>query len=406
MTPATSSGRATSADSDTVPGVTVIIPTFNERHNVTHVIARCLEALPPTRFETEVLVVDDDSPDYTWQYSERLYSHDPRVHTLRRCEDPGLSRAVADGFAAASHDYCAVIDADLQHPPEKLPALIEALEAGADIAIGSRHAPAGGSANWSRRRKLISKGATILARAALPAARTVSDPMSGFFAVRRPVVDDVALDPQGYKILLEVLGKGEYDTVVEVPYVFRDRERGESKLTAGEYKRFLEHLSRLAVSSRGLDRVIAPDRAVRATEFAVVGGSGALLNMLVFAALVIGTDVHFLVAGVAAFLAAVNWNCAGNWLLTYDRPHDDVRAQYVRFHVVSVVGFTVYSVTLTVAVFASGSPLVANTIAILAGAGVNFVGSDEAVFPRGDASRGTESSDRSSLTAIWGKSND
>jgi len=363
-------------------GVSVIIPTFNERENISTVITQCLKELPSGLFDAEVIVVDDDSNDYTWQYPTRLFGHDPRVRVIRRqTADKGLARSVADGFEAASNEYCAVIDADLQHPPEKLSELFTALDDGADIAIGSRHIDDGGIENWPLWRKVVSKGATLCARVALPSGREVSDPMSGFFAVRRSVIEGVELDPQGYKILLEILGKGTYETVTEVPYVFQERERGESKLTADEYQNFLEHLGQLSVVDRDLDTVVTPQRAVRGGEFAFVGTVGTVVNMAVFAALTAGLDVFFFAAGIVAFLAAVNWNFAGNWLLTYDRPEGNRLQQYARFHIVSVVGFLVYSSTLTVAAFAGIPLLVSNFLAIIAGSGVNFFGSEKSVFP-------------------------
>lgn len=363
----------------------MIVPTYNERENINHLVGQCLGALPQSEFQVEILIVDDDSDDYTWQYPIRLFSEDPRVRVIRRqTDDTGLAQSVADGCRAARHDYCAVIDADLQHPPKKLPELFAALDDGADIAIGSRHVQGGRIENWPTCRKLVSRGATTCARIAIPDARGISDPMSGFFAVHRDVLDRLALDPKGYKILLEILGRVQYETVVEVPFVFRERERGESKLTGDEYKHFLEHLGQLAIVNRGLNDVVGPNRAVRATEFGIVGATGVLVNMIVFAAATLVGNMFYLVAGVVAFFAAINWNFAGNWLLTFDQPRTDIFQQYVRFHLVSVVGFIVYVATLTGTVGVGVPPLLANGGAILAGAAFNFLGYDMAVFPTED----------------------
>jgi dolichol-phosphate mannosyltransferase len=368
--------------SESAIGVSVIIPTYNERENIGAIIPACLNALPSPTFDTEVVVVDDDSEDYTWQYPRRLFGSDPRVRVIRRqTDDPGLAQSVTDGFAAATHEFCAVMDADFQHPPNKLPELITSLDGSTDIAIGSRHVDGGGIENWSTWRKAVSKGGTGCAKAALPGARGVSDPMSGFFAVRRSAVEDVDLDPQGYKILLEILEKGEYESITEVPYVFQQRERGESNLSAEEIRQFLEHVGQLTVVSHGLDGVIGPWRAVRASEFALVGAIGAVVNMVVFALLTLVEDAFFMFAGGVAFLAAVNWNFVGNWFLTYDRPGGNLLRQYVRFHVVSITGFVVYNVALVASAGAGVSLLPANAIAILTGAGFNFIGSDTAVFP-------------------------
>lgn len=379
--------------------VSVIIPTYNEKQNISSVIFECLKALPPGAFDTEIIVVDDDSDDYTWQYPPRLFGHDPRVRVIRRqAENAGLARSVVNGFEAATNEYCAVIDADLQHPPEKLGELFGALDEGADVAIGSRHIDGGGIENWSTSRKIVSKGATFCARGALASVRDISDPMSGFFAIRRRVLDGVELNPQGYKILLEILGKGHYETVTEVPYVFQERERGESKLTADEYVKFLEHLGQLAVDSRDLDSVIGAERAVRGAEFAFIGAVGTLVNMLVFS-LLVTADIFYLAAGTVAFLAAVNWNFAGNWFLTYDQPAGNLWEQYVLFHTVSVVGFIAYSATLAVTAFIGVPLLLANLIAIISGSGVNFFGSEKSVFNR---NTGTDTSTESVSSAAVG----
>jgi dolichol-phosphate mannosyltransferase len=229
--------------------VSVIIPTYNEAANIVRVVDRCLSAI--SGYRCEVIVVDDNSPDGTWRLVEEQYAGDDRVRVVRRTGDRGLATAVSRGFREASNEYCAVIDADLQHPPEKLPELIEALDSdpAVDVAIGSRHIANGGIENWSRARRIVSRGATVLARLGIPRVRSVSDPLSGFFAVRRSVIDDVALDPTGYKILLEILARCDCNRVAEVPYVFREREYGDSKLDGGEYVNFLKHILKLRLQS-------------------------------------------------------------------------------------------------------------------------------------------------------------
>lgn len=126
-------------------GVSIIVPTYNEAENIEPVVDRCLAALDG--YETEILVVDDDSPDRTWAVAEALYVDESRVRVVRRWRDKGLAQSVTEGFRRASHQFCAVIDADLQHPPEKLGALVAALAYGADVAIGNRHVEGGGIEN-------------------------------------------------------------------------------------------------------------------------------------------------------------------------------------------------------------------------------------------------------------------
>lgn len=386
-------------------GLSVIVPTYNERENISHLVGRCLKTFSETGLNSEVLVVDDDSEDYTWLYPTRIFSNDPRVRVIRRqTAESGLAQSVVEGFEEATHNYVAVIDADCQHPPEKLSELFGALDEGADIAIGTRHAEGGGIENWPLWRKLVSRGATTLATAALPEARGVSDPMSGFFAVRQDVIQGLELDPQGYKILLEVLAKGEYDPdkIAEVPYVFTERDRGESKLTADEYKNFLEHLGHLSIVTRGLDTKVDPKQAVRGAEFAFVGATGSVVNMAVFAALTAFLGVHFLVAGTVAFLSAVNWNFALNYVLTYDRPRGSTLRQYLGFHSVSIIGFAVYTATLSALVLVGAPALLANLVAIVAGAGVNFFGSDTRVFRSPGDGVSDQSTDDGSANTVRG----
>lgn len=232
-------GRPSGEATRNVP-VTVILPTYNEAENVETAIDRCRAAL--AAHTAEILVVDDDSPDRTWQLVRTAYTNARDVRVVRRVGERGLASAVSRGFEEASHQVCAVMDADLQHPPEKLPDLLAAFDDDVDLVVGSRYRQGGGIENWPTWRRVVSRGAGLVAKALLPSARGIADPLSGFFAVRRRVVHGVELSPTGYKILLEILATCEYDGVREVPYVFSERERGESKLTAEEYRNFLEHV--------------------------------------------------------------------------------------------------------------------------------------------------------------------
>lgn len=234
--------------------VSVVIPTYNEAENVVDIVDACLKELFTAGYSAEVIVVDDDSPDETWKVARAGFETNDRVRVIRRTDDRGLGGAVLRGFEAAAAPICAVIDADFQHPPAKLPEFVHAFHAtdvdDIDLVIGSRYADGGGIAGWSSARQAISHGATLLARLAAPRTWQLSDPMSGFFAVRRDLVFDVEidtraihspLDPNGYKILLEILTKTRPRRVIEVPFVFRERRAGESKLTVRETGRYLVH---------------------------------------------------------------------------------------------------------------------------------------------------------------------
>lgn len=228
--------------------VTITIPTYNEGDNIESVVTRSLAAVEG--YDTEILVVDDNSPDRTWERARTAFADEPRVRVIRRMGTRGLGRAVSHGIEQSTNQFCAVLDADLQHPPERLPELLRCFEPGVDLVVGSRHIDGGDVHGWSIPRRIVSAGATCISKLAVPEARQLSDPMSGFFAVRRSAINGVDLTPSGFKILLEILTKADIRTVREVPYIFRDREHGESKLSLREYVRFVRHMSLLAMSSR------------------------------------------------------------------------------------------------------------------------------------------------------------
>ncbi|RDI70073.1 glycosyltransferase [Halopelagius longus] len=371
--------------------ISVIVPTYNERENIERIVDRCLAALSDRSME--LLVVDDDSPDRTWELAREEYRDDSRVRVVRRTSDKGLAQSVTEGFRRSKNDVCAVIDADLQHPPEKLPELLDALEDGADVVIGSRYLDGGGIENWSRTRKVVSKGAGLFSKALLPEIRGCSDPMSGFFAVRREIVQDVVLDPEGYKILLELLVKCDYDTIVEVPYVFRDREYGESKLTASEYQFYVEHVLMLSTVWLGTTLTRNSRKVVRMLEFFAVGALGVVVNMGVFAAFSYGLQEHFLIGGVVAFVAALNFNFVGNYAITFNRPQADLLEMYYKFNLVSLGGLVVYTAALTGAIEIAQLPaLVANGVAIATGAVFNYVGTEEFAFADADTRQETTTS--------------
>lgn len=224
--------------------LSVIVPTYNERKNVGPLLERIEGALGDQPYDYEVIVVDDDSPDGTWQRAADYADRYP-VTAIRRLEEQGLATAVVRGIEEASYDRIAVMDADLQHPPETLPAFVDRLRDGADVVVGSREAPGGSYGDFGPGRRLVSAAATLLARIAVPDLRAVDDVQSGFFAFRRGVVEGCSLSPSGYKILIEILAVGSYAEVEEVGYAFDDRRAGESNLDAGVAAEYLRHLADL-----------------------------------------------------------------------------------------------------------------------------------------------------------------
>ena len=224
--------------------LSVVSPTYNEADNLEPFVRELAAVLEGSDYE--IVVVDDDSPDLTWKRAEELGRAFPQVRSLRRTRDRGLSSAVIDGFNAASGEIVACIDADLQHDPCILPRMVQELEKGAAFAVGSRYVEGGGTGEWSWRRWFSSWMATKLARVILHV--NLKDPMSGFFLVRHSDFNKVRdrLDAKGFKILLEIIACLQPETIAEVPYTFRSRRSGHSKLCGLIVWQYLQQLWRLS----------------------------------------------------------------------------------------------------------------------------------------------------------------
>lgn len=229
--------------------LSLILPTFNESKNLPELLERLSKVLTMPH---EIIVVDDDSPDRTWEVADRLKATYPHLRILRRVGRRGLSSAVTDGFGMAHGDVLMVMDSDLQHDPQLITRLYDAVLNGADIAVASRYIEGGSVGEWVTGRRLLSKTATRLAQWLPPV--TSSDPMSGFFALKKSAYLTIApkLRPTGFKILLEVLAhlpKGSH--ITEVPLQFQFRKHGESKLNMKVELEFLVQLLRIAVMRLG-----------------------------------------------------------------------------------------------------------------------------------------------------------
>jgi len=301
------------------------VPTYNERDNLDELVRRISQSCSSCRGGVEIVIVDDNSPDGTGKYAEEL-SKTHNMKVLHRAGKLGLSSAVIEGFGAASGDILVVMDADLSHPPEKIPEMVSKIESGeAEFALGSRYVKGGSVENWPFHRRIISKGATLLAR---PVTK-VKDPMSGFFAFKRSVIEGASLDPVGYKIALEVIVKGNVSKVVEVPIHFANRKAGKSKLGGGEMLRYIDHVTRLYEHRRFW--------LAKYFKFAIIGGVGALINLAVLWVLVEAFNVYYLWAAVAAFVIADTNNFIWNRLWTF-RSKEKLHIQYPQFLLVSADG--------------------------------------------------------------------
>ncbi len=247
--------------------VTLILPTYNERETLPHLVA----ALGPMvhRLGLEVIVVDDASPDGTAEVAEALAAQGlAPIQMVRRPGKAGLASAFLAGAAVAAAPIVAVMDSDGSHPVEVLSALVAAVEGGADLAVASRYVAGGRIERWPAWRRLVSLVATAGARVLFQLP--VRDPLSGYFALRREILTRQDYRGVGFKILLEILVRNPHLTVVEVSYCFTQRAAGRSKLSLGEivaYLRLLGHLlgpqrpgGRGARSPRGAGEPERPSR--------------------------------------------------------------------------------------------------------------------------------------------------
>ena len=219
--------------------ISIVVPTYNEAESLPDLAERLAASLSGRHWE--LVVVDDGSPDGTADLAQALTPRIP-VQVVRRASKAGLASAVLAGIRQARGDVLVVMDADLSHPPEIVPALVDAVEAGADLAVGSRYVAGGGIVDWPLRRRVVSRVAGIMGSVLVP----VSDATSGFFAMRRQVIDGVRLNPIGFKIGFEVMARGRHGRVTEVPYVFRDRRFGSSKFGRREIAQYLLQLAQVA----------------------------------------------------------------------------------------------------------------------------------------------------------------
>ncbi len=255
------------------PKLSLILPTYNEKGNIRSIISiltQLLDDVIPGKYE--LIVVDDNSPDLTWEIAAELLPEYSQLRVMRRITEKGLSTAVIRGWQVARGEILGVIDADLQHPPEILLKLLKEMDRGADLAVASRHVEGGGVSEWSWIRRVLSRGAQMLGLMILPETiGRLSDPMSGYFMVRRQSIVGRVLSPVGYKILIEVAARGKIDWIAEAGYVFCERQSGESKVTWKQYVEYLQHLFRLRLS-----------KSATFIRFCLVGFTGVFVDLAVF----------------------------------------------------------------------------------------------------------------------------
>lgn len=349
------------------PVLSVVVPTYNEAANIGPLLTELRRAL--SGLDVEFIVVDDDSKDGT---ADKARLAEPTARVIVRKGERGLATAVLRGLQESRGTYTAVMDADFQHPPAAVRAMLDrALATEADLVVGSRYATGGSEGSFGLARRTISKGARTIAKGALPPVRNwhLTDPMSGLFLVRRDRIPATGLRPSGYKILLEILGRCDLRRVEEVGYTFQDRRGGASKLGGAVMMQYLVHVLGL-----GFDH--ADNR--RLARFALVGLSGALVNL----GLLFILHGVFGIEATLAVLFAVETSIITNFLLndgfTFTDPvrrKASFGGRFVRFQLVSLGGLAVNLIAFFVLHYLVGwHYLLAEAVAILLAFGVNYAG--------------------------------
>jgi dolichol-phosphate mannosyltransferase len=360
--------------------ISLVIPSFNERPNIRELVDRCEKALTRTGETFELIIVDDNSPDGTPEEIRKLQADRPWLRLLVRETERDLSTAVIAGWRIARGDILGCMDADLQQPPEVIPKLMLRLRAtGAEVVVASRHVRGGGVSDWSLIRRFISWTATLMATFILPGTlNKVRDPMSGFFLVRKEVIASAPLNPIGYKILLEVLAKGDYSRVEEVPFVFEERARGGSKLGWKTIVKYLAHLARISIETGESARIV---------KYAAVGMTGAMVNFVSLDLLVSRFNWRVPVAAIAgAGLAIVN-NFVWNELFTFwearkaEPGWSHVLRRFLSFGLFSAAGIALNVMLISLLVIGLKVPLIPGVVIGIGGAAVwNFFANSNATW--------------------------
>lgn len=352
--------------------VSIIIPTYNEAQNLPILIPGIFEIMHQNRLKAEVIVIDDDSPDRTWEVAQNL-SPSFDVKVVRRLNEKGLSTAVLEGFNRAKADILTVMDGDLSHPPEKIPEMVKLIQSDiADMVIGSRYVEGGELMDWSHIRKFISKCAIYMAKIVCD----LRDPMSGFFSFKKQILNGVKLNPKGFKIGLEIIIKGNLKNITEIPITFTDRKFGESKLNQKVIFDYVFHL--LALFSH------KNPGPLEFFKFCLVGISGVFVNLFFYALMIYSFKISYLIAATISFCIAVSSNYYLNLNWTFRKNAVSPRGEsYIKFVIISLVGYILNISVLYILVEKCGfHELISQLIAIIAATLNNFLGSKMWAFKK------------------------
>jgi dolichol-phosphate mannosyltransferase len=318
--------------------LSIVLPTYNESQNIVRMLDSIAETLPADT-AAEIIVVDDNSPDGTADIAichakNILNNRKLHIEVIRREAKLGLSSAILAGVQSATGDIILAMDGDFSHPPQIIPHIIEALlDSNYDIVVASRYVSGGSIVGWPFKRRLMSRGATKIAQYGL--GIEVKDPVSGFFAFRRHIIQGVKFDALGYKMLLEILVKARGARVKELPYTFTNRRAGTSKLDAGvmiDYIRAVWRLYRYGKSMKQRERRTSVHFLSKAGRFYTVGATGLLVNYI--ASLSLNTlfpNIWYLYSTVIGIVVSMTSNFFLNKLWTFENRDFNVKDTGIQY---------------------------------------------------------------------------
>ena len=353
--------------------ISIVVPTYKEQENIQTLFERIFKVFKEHKIDGEIIVVDDDSNDGTEETVNKFTERHP-VNLIVRKNEKGLASACIKGFDNAKGDIILVMDADLQHPPEKIPELISAIENGADIAIGSRHVEGGSLGDWNIIRKTVSWGAGFLANTLFSEIKNVKDKESGFFAFKKEVIANVDLRPKGYKILLEILVLGNYKNVKEIGFTFGLRNAGKSKLGISIIFSYIYHLITLLWHSGKL-KLFA--------KFCIVGLVGVGVNLGILYFLTNKLGYYYMYSGVVAIEISLLANFFMNRAWTFKKEAENIsfKKAIMMDHITRFLGILINYVCLFVFTeYFSFYYMLSMLIGIILSTGWNFVGNTKWVW--------------------------
>jgi len=330
------------------PQISIIVPTYNESQNIVSILKSIRENIPKG-IQTETIVVDDNSPDGTGKIVEEYISSikkiaENTIDVIHRKAKYGLSSAILSGIQNAKGETIVVMDSDFSHPPQIIPKMIEAFKKyQCDLVVASRYITGGNIQGWTKKRKLMSKIATVIAKKGLGVK--TKDPMSGFFAFKKNIIRELNFDTLGYKFLLEILVKTKGINVKEIPYCFENRKFGSSKLDSSTVIDYFKSVWKL-YKSGNIKTTNEKRNSVRflskAARFFTVGASGLAVNYVISMLFTSGlTDMWYLHANIFGIIASISTNFILNKVWTFeDRDFSKKKtlSQYGKFSLFSSLG--------------------------------------------------------------------